>query len=149
MEDGGFLGLRRWLQWLLGERVLVARVLDGDSIRLADGREVRYLGINAPEVYGPNGRPMPWAEAAKAANARLVEGRYVRLVRGEGESDRDVYGRLLRHVYRGRVWVNGRLVAMGLARVRGGKSGDPRLARLQRLETEARRRKRGLWRDAG
>lgn len=141
--------LRRWLPWLWGERVLVARVLDGDSIRLANGREVRYLGINAPEVYGLNGRPMPWAEAAKAANARLVEGRYVRLVRGEGEPDRDVYGRLLRHVYRGRVWVNGRLVAMGLARVWDGKSADPRLARLQRLETEARRRKRGLWRDAG
>lgn len=138
--------LRRRLEPFLGEKVLVARVLDGDSIRLADGREVRYLSVDAPEVCGPDGRPRPWAEAARAANAHLVEGRYVRLVRGEGEPDRDVYGRLLRHVYRGRVWVNGRLVMMGLARVRRGESADPRLTRLQRFEAEARRRKRGLWR---
>ncbi|MDW8270041.1 MAG: thermonuclease family protein [Anaerolineae bacterium] len=136
--------LRRWLEPFWAEKALVAYVLDGDSIRLADGREVRYLGLDAPERYGPDGRPMPWAEAARAANARLVEGQYVRLVRGEGEPDRDVYGRLLRHVYRGRLWVNGRLVAMGLARVRQGEGADPRLAHLQRLEAEARRRMGGL-----
>lgn len=137
--------LGHWWRSRVGEVAVVAYVLDGDSIRLADGREVRYLGIDAPERHGPDGRPAPWAEEAKAANARLVEGRRVRLFAGKGEPDRDVYGRLLRHVYRGRLWVNGHLVAMGLARARYGGSIDPRAARLQRLEADARRRGRGLW----
>lgn len=141
--------LRHEWQRRVGEVAVVARVLDGDSIRLADGREVRYLGIDAPELYGPDGRPAPWAEAAKAANARLVEGRRVRLLAGKDEPDRDRYGRLLRHVYRGRLWVNGQLVAMGLARVRRSGSSDPRAVRLQRLEAAARRRRRGLWRNEG
>jgi len=31
----------------------VAKVIDGDSLRLSSGREVRLIGINAPEL-GPD-----------------------------------------------------------------------------------------------
>jgi len=30
------------------EQALVVRVIDGDTAQLADGRRVRYLGIDAP-----------------------------------------------------------------------------------------------------
>ena len=33
-----------------GETARVARVIDGDTLALADGRHVRMLGINAPEL---------------------------------------------------------------------------------------------------
>ena len=33
-----------------GDRVLVDRVVDGDTIVLATGERVRYIGIDAPEV---------------------------------------------------------------------------------------------------
>src|SRR5687767_12005955 len=38
------------------ESVRVTQVLDGDSFRLSDGREVRLIGINTPE-FGKNGKP--------------------------------------------------------------------------------------------
>ena len=41
----------------------VTRVIDGDTVVLADGRHVRYLGINSPELRER------WGEAAKKFNA--------------------------------------------------------------------------------
>ena len=49
------------------------RVLDGDSVLLTDGNEVRYLGINADEAGDP------FSEEARMFNRRLVEGKQVRL----------------------------------------------------------------------
>ncbi len=135
--------LRRWLG--LGEAntyALVTHVIDGDSIRLSDGREVRYLGIDAPELGGSEAE---WAAQAKAANAGLVEGRRVRLVAEASEDDTDMYGRLLRHVYVGRTWVNGRLVEMGLARLDTFGPPHGRERELARLQEAARRRGRGMW----
>ncbi len=144
------LNLWRRLQRWLGLRppsshALVARVIDGDSIRLADGREVRYLGIDAPETHGAGGQPDPWAEAAKAANLRLVEGKRVRLEAEAGEPDEDIYGRLLRHVFVSRTWVNGRLVEMGLARVSRSGATTQRRRKLLRMQEEAKARGRGIW----
>ena len=55
----------------------VAGVIDGDTVRLDDGRQVRLVGIQAPKL--PLGRPEfePWplADAAKAALAGLIDGR--------------------------------------------------------------------------
>lgn len=47
------------------QQVAVRQVLDGDTVRLGDGRSVRLIGINAPEL-GRKGRPSePYAEAAR------------------------------------------------------------------------------------
>jgi len=91
----------------------VGRVVDGDTIELTDGRLVRYIGIDAPEVRrrarpgdrewrtGGGNRwvedPQPFGHAATEANRALVEGKRVRL-----EYDvqtRDRFGRLLAYVY--------------------------------------------------
>ncbi len=43
----------------------VQRVVDGDTVRLKDGRSVRMIGVNAPET-GKKGRPdEPFAVAAR------------------------------------------------------------------------------------
>ena len=60
------------------------RVIDGDTVQLTDGRLVRYVGIDTPEVRRRVGEtwvldPEPFAEVAMEANRRLVEGRRVRL----------------------------------------------------------------------
>ncbi len=124
-----------------GEEATVQHVIDGDSVRLTDGREVRYIGVDATEL-GSDG---PWAEAAKAANIRLVQGKRVRLEREVSETDR--YGRLLRHVYVGDRWVNGALVAAGLTRVRLYAPDVQRGAEMVKLQEEAQRRRRGMWRQ--
>lgn len=128
------------------ESAIVKHVIDGDSVRLSDGREVRYLGVDAPETNG-RGQDEPWAERARTANVHLVEGRRVRLVREV--SDHDYYGRLLRHVYVGRTWVGGKLVERGLAKVRTYPPDTQKAEALLALEKKARRRKRGIWRQRG
>ena len=137
--------LKRLTEWFRSdtandEQATVQRVIDGDSVRLTDGREVRYIGVDAQEL----GSDDPWAAAAKAANIRLVQGKRVRLEREVSETDR--YGRLLRHVYVGDRWVNGELVGGGLARARLIAPDAQRGAELVKLQEEAQRRRRGMWR---
>ena len=62
----------------------VQKVIDGDTIRLSDGRIIRYLGINAPELRKKVGdlwvySPEPFAEEAARLNKKLVEGKKVRI----------------------------------------------------------------------
>jgi micrococcal nuclease len=118
---------------------VVARVSDGDTFYCRDGRKVRLIGVDAPELaQGDPGRQ------ARAALARLLpEGRAVRLE--EDAAPRDRYGRTLAHV-----WSDGRLVNEAL--VRGGwavlytvppnvKYAD----RLERAQKAARAGRAGLW----
>jgi len=130
----------------LGEEIaLVKSVPDGDGLILADGRRVRYIGIDAPEVWNRwRGGAEPFAREAKALNERLVAGKRVRLVRDI--VDRDKYGRLLRYVYVGNVFVNAEMVRQGLARAFRVPPNEVHAALFERLEREARRQKRGMWR---
>jgi endonuclease YncB( thermonuclease family) len=52
--------------------VKVRHVVDGDTLRLEDGRSVRLIGLNAPEL-GRKGRAAePFAEAARRRLRELV-----------------------------------------------------------------------------
>jgi micrococcal nuclease len=86
----------------LPTEAVVRRVIDGDTIELSDGRLVRYIGVDAPEVRRRQGEawvkdPEPFAQAATKANRRLVAGKTVRLERDAQTHDR--YGQLLAYVY--------------------------------------------------
>jgi endonuclease YncB( thermonuclease family) len=90
-----------------GRTFLVTHVVDGDTLDLADGRRVRLVGMDTPEV-GECG----YAEAA-AALTTLTLGKRVTLV--PPDEDRDQYGRLLRYVDVAGVDAGLRLVRRGLA----------------------------------
>jgi endonuclease YncB( thermonuclease family) len=95
-----------------GEMASVTRVIDGDTIEVnLNGQlhSVRYIGMNTPE------RDETCFAEATSANAALVQGQTVRLVKDVSETDR--YNRLLRYVYVGDVFVNARLVEEGYAEV--------------------------------
>lgn len=126
------------------ELVRVAAALDGDSLRLADGREVRLIGINAPEL-GKDGKPDdPLARDARRRTSSLTRGQTVRL---EYSSERfDRYGRTLAYV----LLPDGRDVQEILTREGWAwyVAIPPNIARLERYrnaEAEARRLSRGLW----
>ena len=126
----------------------VARVIDGDTIEIADGRLVRYLGIDAPELRRRVGgrwveQPDPFGREATALNRRLVEGRTVRLEYDVRTHDR--YGRLLAHVYVGSESVNATLLKEGAARVRIIPPNVRYADEFRRFAAEARRQRRGLW----
>jgi len=118
----------------------VTQVIDGDTIVIEGGYRVRYIGIDAPEIY-------PEMEAcgmeALQANRVLVDGKEVRLERDVSETDK--YGRLLRYVYVNDIFVNAELVREGLAYAGAYPPDTKYQAYLEKLEAEARQAGRGIW----
>jgi len=76
--------------------VEIERVVDGDTVRLGNGRSLRILGINTPELNLGKGIPEPLAELASAELKRLATAAQARLVLGQEPEDR--YKRLLGHL---------------------------------------------------
>jgi endonuclease YncB( thermonuclease family) len=82
-----------------GPLAVVARVVDGDTLRLADGRRVRLIGINAPETAS-RGRPAePYAVAARQRLQALVDSAGGQLAIVPGAQSPDRYGRTLANAY--------------------------------------------------
>ena len=80
-----------------GAWVTVKRVNDGDTVQLADGRFVRYIGVNAPEINHAHNTAEPFGFEARARNNELVGTQRIRL---EFDIERfDDYGRTLAYVF--------------------------------------------------
>ncbi len=60
----------------------VTEITDGDTIKLNDGRTIRYIGLDAPE------EGECFAQEAKGINERLVLGKKVRVEMDINEMDR-------------------------------------------------------------
>jgi endonuclease YncB( thermonuclease family) len=126
--------------------VKVQRVVDGDTLRLVDGRAVRLIGLNSPEI-GRQGRSAePFAEAARKRLQELVAASDERVVLQLGKQAKDHYGRTLAHAYdnRGRN-LEAQLLAEGLGYL---VAVAPNLALVQcqqAAERVARKARVGLW----
>ncbi len=123
-------------------RVEVDSVRDGDTILLEDGRRVRLVQVDAPEL----GRECHGDEAA-AALARLAPpGAELRLERDPRLDDVDRHGRLLRYAFAGTTNLNVEIVRAGTAAPyfyrgeRGRYAGE-----LVAVAQDAQRARRGLW----
>lgn len=127
----------------------VLRVVDGDTLRLKDGRSVRMIGLNAPELARGGRKAEPLAIAARRRLEQLVaqSGGRVGLVLGRERHDR--YGRTLAHVY-GASGLNfeSRLIAEGLAYRIALAPNVALVACQQAAEDHARRARLGLWRQS-
>ena len=121
-------------------QVKVVRVIDGDTIEIAGGAHVRYIGMDTPETYP---KVEFYGPEAKAKNIELVEGKLVTLEKDVSETDK--YGRLLRYVYVDGVFVNGELVRLGYAEAVSYPPDTRYQWQLEQLEKEAKAAKRGLW----
>jgi len=142
------VGVAGSLHETLPAQAVVRRVIDGDTVELSDGRLVRYIGINTPEVRRRVGDtwvkdPEPYAEAATDANRRLVEGRTVRIEYDVQTHDR--YGRLLAYVYVGDQMVNDALLDAGYAQVMTIPPNVKYVERFRAVAARARAAGRGLW----
>ena len=117
--------------------VLVQRVIDGDTVVLADGERVRYIGMDTPE------RGDPFFDEATEYNRGLVEGKRTQLIKDESETDR--FGRLLRYVFAGDILVNGELVREGLAEAKRYEPDVKFAECFDALMQEAKDKQRGMW----
>jgi len=129
-----------------GESAAVVEVVDGDTVRLDDGRQVRLVGIQAPKL--PLGRrgfaEWPLADTARQSVTELTQGRVVRLAYGGARMDR--HRRALAHLFVGEgTWVQGEMLSRGLARVYTFPDNRSLAAEMLALEDAARRDRRGIW----
>lgn len=124
----------------------VTEIVDGDTLVLASGKEVRLVGIQAPKL--PLGRAgfKTWPLAAESSNAlqTLTAGHTVSLHFGGRREDR--YRRYLAHLtLPDGTWVQGALLATGMARVYSFKDNRKLIGEMLALERAARLDRRGIW----
>ena len=141
----------------LAEELRVAKVLDGDTLRLTDGRTLRLAGIDTPE-QGRGTQPDQFhARESTALARRLAHDARITLRPVSGGPDnstdggtgaRDKYARLLGEaILPDGSSLNERMVAEGAAWVYWHKGlNGAFLQRLLAVQREAIRQERGMWR---
>ena len=130
------------------QKIKVKRVIDGDTIELANGRHVRYIGIDSPETRKFVGDRWvntadPFGEAAKEFNRQLVEGRTVRLEFDVQKKDK--YNRLLAYCFTDTDFVNAKLLEEGYGLLYTLPPNVKYVDLFVKLQKEARQNNRGLW----
>lgn len=121
----------------------VKRVIDGDTILLANGQRVRYIGIDTPETKHPYKAVERFGKEAYLYNKKLVEGKWVSL---EFDAEkRDKYNRLLAYVYVGDILVNAKLIEEGYAQIYTVPPNVKYQELFLKLQGQARQNNRGLW----
>jgi endonuclease YncB( thermonuclease family) len=128
----------------------VARVVDGKTFVLADGREARLAAIEAPPVTpaDPNEEHAAVGLAAKTAlEAILLRQSVILKAAGPGF---DRYGRLVAEAFVGRDaenWVQYEILTKGYALVAPGGDNATCVTFLRGVERRARADGLGLWGD--
>lgn len=124
----------------------ILRVIDGDSVVVEiEGKnyEVRYIGIDAPEISDLDKPAEFMAEEALEKNKELVSGKIVKLEKDVSETDK--YDRLLRYVYMEDVMINAELVRLGYAYAKPYPPDVKYDDLLLKCQREAKENKLGLW----
>ncbi|MDA3870167.1 MAG: thermonuclease family protein [Gammaproteobacteria bacterium] len=81
------------------ETVIVKHVHDGDSIKLTDGRSIRLIGINAPEVARDGRADEAFALPARDLLMTLLSDHNNRIKLIHGREKKDHYQRSLAHLF--------------------------------------------------
>lgn len=147
-QFGDLSGYDRKVKTVPGEPIRVAKVIDGDTIVLANGDHLRYIGIDTPEEFDPRKPVQCWAREAAEANRRLVEGKMI--VFAQDVTMHDKYGRWLGFVSLAEAGkkgtdVNATLVKEGDAFSYPFKPDTSRSEEFKADEADAKRRRLGLW----
>jgi micrococcal nuclease len=124
----------------------VTEIIDGDTVFLSNGDEVRMVGIQAPKL--PLGRrgfaKWPLADEAATTLKSLASGREFRKHFGGARGDR--HGRVLAHlVAPDGFWLQGEMLRLGLARVYTFPDNIALADEMLALEHKARQNQFGIW----
>ncbi|MBS1515980.1 MAG: thermonuclease family protein [Bacteroidetes bacterium] len=138
--------------------LVVERVVDGDTFKMANGEKIRLLGIDTPEKFQSNKLDKDAKKSGQDKKTiqtlgqmasdyvkKIAEGKRVRLVKEPG-TDKDKYGRSLRYVYlEDGTLLNAKIIQDGYASVY--PTPISKIEEFRKYEREARENKRGLWGD--
>ncbi|OGE19630.1 hypothetical protein A3J19_04535 [Candidatus Daviesbacteria bacterium RIFCSPLOWO2_02_FULL_41_8] len=131
-----------------GERALVTKVVDGDTIVVNDKNTVRLIGIDTPETVDPR-RPVGcFGKEASNEVKGLLSGKEVILQKDVSETDK--YKRQLRYIFLPlpgdqTLFVNDYLVREGFAKVLTYPPDVKYNEEFRLAEREAKESSRGLW----
>jgi micrococcal nuclease len=140
-----------------GDLDYVARVVDGDTLKLSTAGKVRLIGVDTPELHysdkllrdsRKSGKDIK-AIQALGANAfeftkKLCLNKRVRLEYDVVKRDR--YGRTLAYVYlEDGTFVNAKIIEDGYGQIMTIPPNVRHAEYFRKLESEAREGKRGLW----
>jgi len=117
---------------------------DGDTIVLTDGKRVRYIGINAPEIAHGDQKEEPFGSEATAFNKKMV---LVKKIRLEFDRERnDQYGRLLAYVFlEDGTFLNASMLQTGFAYYLYREPNLKYDQMLMQSQREAMTAQEGLW----
>jgi len=126
------------------ERVLVNYVYDGDTIRTAKGKVIRFIGIDTPEMNWEEREADFYAwEALEYTKEKLLN-RYIYLEYGQEEKDK--YGRVLAYPFLADgTFFNQRLLQKGYASLLLIPPNLKYTELLKEAAAEARTLSRGIW----
>jgi micrococcal nuclease len=125
----------------------VERVYDGDTVKLEDGRKIRLLGINTPEVQHRNQDTEAGGETAKRWLMDKLKNHKVRLVTDVEQADK--YKRTLAHlITENKEHINVQLLEMGLAAVNIYPPNLLYAGQLVAAGNHAEHAGLGIWRQA-
>lgn len=130
---------------VIRESVVITYVLDGDTIEIVDGRKVRLIGIDTPELNTDTGSSQCFATEAAKITKQLLENQTVELEKDKEDTDK--YGRLLRYVYSDGVFINEFLLRQGYGRTMSIPPNTKYIEEFKEAENEAKNNKRGLWKN--
>lgn len=128
------------------EYATVRYVHDGDTLHLSDGRKLRFIGINTPELARDDHAAEPYAiEARQYVRQRLPVGSRIGLAYGAEREDR--HGRVLAHiVLADGSSLNQRMLAQGYAQFIAVPPNLTQLKCYRHAEQQARQANLGIWR---
>ena len=129
-----------------GFKARVIEIVDGDTLKLSDGREIRLVGLQAPKIAlgRKNFNEWPLGYEAKTALSEIALGKEVTLYYGGRKMDR--YGRTLSHLFlEDGKWVQGEMLKQGMARVYSFADNRSVIDEMLTIEHEARSTNQGIW----
>lgn len=135
------------------EKAKVVRVIDGDTFVCSQKNKrvtVRLIGVDTPESVHTNpAKNTAWGRKASRYTKKRLAGKTVHLSYDTQRVDR--YGRTLAYVYTKKkktyVMLNKQLVKKGYARAVCYEPNHRYKALLEKQEKQARKQKKGFWKD--
>lgn len=138
----------------VGEEVEVVSVMDGDTMKVKYGgreRKVRFLLIDAPEMYHKTLGEQPYGKEAQQLNREILDNaKSVTIEFDETGDKEDKYDRLLAYVYADGQSVQEQLIESGYVRV--GYVYNKEAVHLDEYEAaqqKAKEEKKGIWQYPG
>jgi micrococcal nuclease len=126
----------------------IRRVTDGDTLVLADGRHVRFIGINATELGHEGAADQPYAAQARDRLKQLIAAHGGKLSIAPGVQRYDEHGRTLAYLFVGGEDLGLQLIREGLAVLVAVPPDFAQLACYAQAETRARDLSLGIWSKA-